>query len=97
MQQGTQVKPNRLSEPQRTSESFFCACVLNNIFSMSAEKEEEGGNLTPPTVLTPPEVIANSEKAVTKLVPKTSKAAYNKAYHAFMEWQKAHEVDSFSE
>jgi hypothetical protein len=31
-------------------------------------------------LLTPPDIVANSEKAVTKLVPKTSKSAYDKAY-----------------
>jgi hypothetical protein len=41
--------------------------------------------------------VANSEKAVTKLVPKTSKSAYDKAYWAFMEWWQANDVGSFSE
>ena len=95
VKQGPRVKPNRSSLPQRTSESFLYARVPNSIFSMSAEKAEEGD--VPPTVLTPPDIVENSEKAVTKLVPKTSKAAYDKAYQAFMGWRKAHEVGSFSE
>ena len=41
VKQGPQVKPNRLSLPQGTSESFLYAHVPNNIFSMSAEKAEE--------------------------------------------------------
>ena len=95
VKQGPQVKPNCLSLPQGTSESFLYARVPNNIFSMSAEKAEEGN--VPPSVLTPPDIVENSEKAVTKLVPKTSRVAYDKAYQAFMEWRKAHEVGSFSE
>ncbi len=72
------TRPNHLSLPQRTSESFLYARVLNNIFSMSAEKEEEGD--FPPTVLTPPDIVENSEKAITKLVPKTSKAAFEERH-----------------
>ena len=75
----------------------LCARVLNNIFSMSAEMAEEEEILTPPTVLTPPEVVQNAERAVTKLVPKVSKPAYDKAYNTFMEWRKAKEIGSFSE
>jgi hypothetical protein len=45
---------------------------------MSAEKEEEGD--FPPTVLTPPDIVENSEKAITKLVPKTSKAAFEERH-----------------
>ncbi len=75
----------------------LCARVLNNIFSMSAEMAEEEEILMPPTVLTPPEVVQNAERAVTKLVPKVSKPAYDKAYNTFMEWRKAKEIGSFSE
>lgn len=63
----------------------------NNVFSMSAEKEEVAETLTPP------DIIESSEKAVTKLVPKGSKPAYDKAYSAFMEWRKDHKIGSFSE
>ena len=90
----SEAKPPKFS--QGTRASFTFARVLNNIFSMSAEKEEVEEILTP-TVLTPPEIVENAEKAVTKLVPKVSKPAYDKAYTAFMEWRKAKEVGSFSE
>ena len=64
---------------------------------MSAEKAKEGEFLMPPTELMPPDIVENSEKAVTKLVPKVSKVAYDKAYNAFMKWREAYEVGSFSE
>ena len=64
---------------------------------MSAEKAEEGEFLKPPTVLTLSEIVENSEKAVTKLVPKASKQINDNTYKAFMEWRKVKDVSSFSE
>ena len=47
--------------------------------------------------MTPPDIVKNSENAVTKLIPKGSKSAYDKAYKAFMEWREANGAKSFSE
>ena len=61
---------------------------------MSAEKAElqdEESNLTPP------DVVKCAENAVEKLIPKASKAKYDKVYEEFMKWRVQHSANSFSE
>ena len=61
---------------------------------MSAEKaefQEEESNLIPP------DVVKCAENAVEKLIPKASKAKYDKVYEEFMKWRVQHSADSFSE
>ncbi|XP_057321217.1 uncharacterized protein LOC130671799 [Microplitis mediator] len=46
---------------------------------------------------TPPNLVAAAQKATLNLLPKKSKALYNKAYDKFLDWRKLNKTESFSE